>query len=205
MKVVEILDRLRKAGTLHVVCHTESQMERLSALFSEHHLPVQRDVPPAVEGSLPPIFLNQGDLAGGFLLPSAGLSLITEEDIFAKRVRHRSPTRFKAQALLSSVEDLRVGDLIVHLHHGVGRYLGLKHLAISGFESDFLIIEYAAKDRLYLPLDRLDLVQNISAPRVHRPNWTIWAAPPDADKSPGQESGGKHGKELLDLYAAREV
>ena len=206
MKVVEILDRLRKAGTLHVVCHTESQMERLSTLFSEHHLPVQREGLSAVEGSLAPIFLNRGDLAGGFLLPSAGLSLITEEDIFAKRVRHRPPARFKAQALLSSVEDLRVGDLIVHLHHGIGRYHGLKHLAISGFESDFLIIEYAAKDRLYLPLDRLDLVQKYIGPEGPSPKLdhlggTAWTR----TKARVKKAVENMAKELLDLYAAREM
>jgi len=206
MKVVEILDRLRKAGTLHVVCHTESQTERLSKLFSEHHLPVQRNGPFAVNAPAAPIFLDQGNLASGFLLPSAGLSLITEEDLFAKGVRHRSPARLKASALLSSVEDLRVNDLIVHLHHGVGRYLGLKHLAISGFESDFLIIEYAAKDRLYLPLDRLDLVQKYicpegSSPKLDHMGGTAWTR----TKARVKKAVESMAKELLDLYAAREV
>lgn len=211
-KLVEILDRLRKAGTLHVVCHTASQMERLSTLFSEHHLPVQLNGTFAGSTSPDPsfldypIFLSRGDLGSGFLLPSAGLSLITEEDLFAKGVRHRPPTRSKVSTLLSSVEDLRVGDLIVHLHHGIGRYQGLKHLAISGFESDFLIIEYAFKDRLYLPLDRLDLVQKYigpegSAPKLDRLGGTAWAR----TKARVKKAVENMARELLDLYATREV
>ncbi len=205
-KVVEILARLRKAGALHVVCHTANQMERLTAIFSEHHLPVQRKGLSAVTASPAPIFLDQGNLASGFLLPSAGLSLITEEDLFAKGVRHHPPTRSKASTLLSSVEDLRVGDLIVHLHHGIGRYQGLKHLAISGFESDFLIIEYAFKDRLYLPLDRLDLVQKYigpegAIPKLDRLGGTAWAR----TKARVKKAVENMARELLDLYAAREV
>jgi len=211
-KVVEILDRLRKAGTLHVVCHTESQMERLSTLFSEHHLPVQRNETSVVSTSPDPvfldypIFLSRGNLGSGFLLPSAGLSLITEEDLFAKGVRHRPSTRPKTSTLLPSTEDLKVGDLIVHLHHGIGRYQGLKHLAISGFESDFLIIEYAFKDRLYLPLDRLDLVQKYiapegSSPKLDRLGGTAWAR----TKARVKKAVENMARELLELYAAREV
>src|SRR6185295_6785643 len=151
-------------------------------------------------------FLDLGDLASGFLLPSAELSLITEEDIFAKRVRHRSPARFKAQTLLSSIEDLQTGDLIVHVDHGIGRYQGLKHLAISGFESDFLIIEYAAKDRLYLPLDRLDLVQKYiwpegPSPKLDHLGGTAWTR----TKAKVKKAVETMAKELLELYAAREV
>lgn len=211
-KVVEILDRLRKTGTLHVVCHTENQMERFATLFSEHRLPVQlkrtsvASASPAPVFLDYPIFLSQGDLASGFLLPSAGLSLITEQDLFAKGVRHRPPTRSKASSLLSSVEDLRVGDFIVHLHHGIGRYQGLKHLAISGFESDFLIIEYALKDRLYLPLDRLDLVQKYigpegAQPKLDRLGGTAWAR----TKARVKKAVENMARELLELYAAREV
>jgi transcription-repair coupling factor (superfamily II helicase) len=205
-KLVEILDRLRKAGSLHVVCHTASQVERFVTLFSEHHLSVQLDGQAALSSSISPVFLHRGDLASGFLLPSAGLSLLTEEDLFAKGIHHRPPTRFKASTLLSSVEDLRVGDLIVHLHHGIGRYQGLKHLAISGFESDFLIIEYASKDRLYLPLDRLDLVQKYigpegAQPKLDRLGGTAWAR----TKARVKKAVENMARELLDLYAAREV
>jgi len=207
IKVVEILDRLRKAGRLHVVCHTTSQMKRFTALFSEHHLPVQLNGQDAISSTpLSSVFLHQGDLTSGFLLPSAGLSLLTEEDLFAKEPHHRPPTRWKASTLLSSVEDLRVGDLIVHLHHGIGKYQGLKHLAISGFESDFLIIEYASKDRLYLPLDRLDLVQKYigpegAQPKLDRLGGTAWSR----TKARVKKAVEHMAKELLDLYATREV
>ena len=78
--------------------------------------------------------------------------------------------------------------------------------AISGFESDFLIIEYAAKDRLYLPLDRLDLVQKYIGPEGPSPKLdhlgsTAWTR----TKARVKKAVENMAKELLDLYAAREV
>ncbi|TAJ29239.1 MAG: DEAD/DEAH box helicase, partial [Nitrospirae bacterium] len=205
------LDRLRSAGPVLIVARSRGQVDRLLALFAEHDLPATPWKPPhwtpaAQGGHKQPFYLLQGDLSAGFVSAEGRLSIITEEELFAKGLRHRPPPKSKTAAFLSSLEDLNVGDYVVHVQHGIGRYEGLRRLSVQDFESDYLILSFAAGDKLYVPLDRLNQVQRYRgadshAPRMDRLGGTSWARTTARVKKDIEEMAG----ELVELYANREI
>jgi transcription-repair coupling factor (superfamily II helicase) len=108
--------------------------------------------------------------------------------------------------LLKNLSELKPQDYVVHLDHGIGIYRGLRHLQVAGTEGDFLHLEYAAGDRLYLPVDRISLVQKYvgaddAAPPLDKLGGTNW----ERAKAKTRESVLAMARELLAIYAAREV
>jgi transcription-repair coupling factor (superfamily II helicase) len=202
------LDRLRAAGPVVIVARSRGQVDRLLALFAEHGLPAVLWQPAswaAGPGRKPPFFLSQGTLSAGFV-SQAGLAVVTEEELFAKGLRHRPPSKTKTATFLSSLEDLNEGDFVVHVQHGIGRYRGLRRLAVQEFESDYLVLEFFGGDTLYVPLDRLNQVQRYTGaeghvPRVDRLGGSSWARTTARVKKGIEEMA----KELVDLHANREV
>ncbi len=154
---------------LLLVCHQTGQAERLQEMLEHHELSVPVD---------PEIRLAQlekgaaaicvGDLSSGFRLPDERLAVITEEEIFGNRAHRRSRRETKA-VMLPSLAQLKEGDFIVHTDHGVGRYCGLQHLQTGRVEGDFMYLEYAGEDRLYLPIDRIERVQKYVGAEGHEP------------------------------------
>ncbi len=209
-ETLALLDRLRASGPVLIVARSRGQVDRLLALFAEHDLPAAPWKPQywatAASQGKAPFYLLQGNLSAGFVSAEGRLAVITEEELFAKGMRHRPPPKSKAATFLSSLEDLKVGDYVVHVQHGIGRYQGLKRLSVQGFESDYLILEFAGGDKLYVPLDRLNQVQRYSGaeghvPRMDRLGGTSWARTTARVKKDIEEMAA----ELVELYANREV
>ena len=105
----------------------------------------------------------------GFLIPALGLVVLTESEIFGARRRSLRRPKYQRGASVTAFTDLAVGDLVVHEDHGIGRYLGLKTMPVrvvgdaaapgrAPREADFLLLEYAEGNQLYLPVERLDLI-----------------------------------------------
>jgi transcription-repair coupling factor (superfamily II helicase) len=146
-----------------------------------------------------------GHLSSGFFLKDLHLGFITEEEIFGKTTA-RPVRRAKLRPFLTSFEDLKVSDYVVHLHYGIGKFLGLQRLSIGGFETDFLVIAYAEGGKVYVPLEHLELVQKYigsegSTPKIDRLGTTSW----DRTKQRVKKEIQKMAADLLDLYATREV
>ncbi|MBM3471181.1 MAG: transcription-repair coupling factor [Armatimonadetes bacterium] len=143
-------------------------------------------------------------LARGFRLDSAGLAVATDAEIVGWR-RRRPRMRFLREGeRLASWVDLSPGDLVVHLHHGIGRYKGLVRLQHGGAEREYLMIEYAAEDRLYVPTDQIGLVQRYigaegAQVRIHRLSGAEW----EREKRQVKEATREMAASLLTLYAAR--
>ena len=208
-ETLRMLGQLREAGPVLIVARSRGQVDRLLGLFAEHDLPAAKWAPPAWRAATTtksPFYLAQGDLSVGFVFADAGLAIITEEELFAKGIRHRPPKKAKAATFLSSLEDLNIGDAVVHIQHGIGRYEGLRRLSVQGFESDYLILEFAAGDKLYVPLDRLNQVQRYQSteghlPRLDRLGGSTWARTTARVKKGIEEMA----HELVELYANREL
>ncbi|MER3422259.1 MAG: transcription-repair coupling factor, partial [Nitrospiraceae bacterium] len=150
----------------------------------------------------PPFYLIQGDLSAGFVSVDGRFAVITEEELFAKGMRHRPPSKSKTATFFSSLEDLNVGDYVVHVQHGIGRYQGLRRLSIQGFESDYLILQFAGGDTLY----RLNQVQKYKgaeghAPKMDKLGGSSWGRTTARVKKGIEEMA----QELVELYANREV
>jgi transcription-repair coupling factor (superfamily II helicase) len=205
--------RLRRWGeegrAVVVAAGGVSQVDRLEALLKGHTLrpAVVRELGAADEllaADPPPgtLQLRPGDLGEGFRVPG-GLVVLVEEEIFGPKARRRPQRRF-AGAGVGDLRELRDGDFVVHVQHGVGAYHGLVKLEIRGVPADFLLLEYAGGDRLYLPVYRMDQVQKFSAgdgvePKLDRLGGVTW------EKKKGKVKGEvrKLAEELLQLYAQR--
>lgn len=206
------LGQLRDGDPLLVVVRSKGQEERLLEILGDQGVPSTRwnqtdfFKTAGDRGDHHPVYIAIGDLSSGFISTSAKISVITEEDIYGKGIRLRRPETRKGAAFISSLEDLRPNDLVVHSHHGIGRFIGLKRLTVEGYASDFIIIEYAGRDKLYQPVDRLDNVQKYTGvegngPVMDRLGGTSWGRTKQRVKKRVKEMT----EDLLKLYAAREM
>src|SRR5262249_58716462 len=100
-----------------------------------------------------------GELSRGVRLRAAGLVVVPEAEIFGERRPVRRGRRPQPAEFLSGLAELRTDDYVVHVDHGIGAYRGLRHMQVAGSEGDFLHLEYAGGDRLYVPVDRINAVQ----------------------------------------------
>jgi transcription-repair coupling factor (superfamily II helicase) len=193
-----------------IVCHQQPQAERLKDLLAPYGIPCSISETPFIETAAAPISpgvtLLLGDISRGFQLPDSRLVVIAEEELFGKRVRRRGVSEVRKKQILASLAELKPGDFMVHIDHGIGRYHGLQHISVGGIGGDFLLLEYAGSDKLYLPVDRLGLVQRYVGPEGSQPG---------LDKLGGvgwEKSKGKARKnieelagELLEIYAKRQI
>jgi transcription-repair coupling factor (superfamily II helicase) len=206
-KITEILDSLRKKGRLFLVCHTENQVSRMIDIGAEHHLPVSRFTGSDSPSSSPsPVFLTLGTLSSGFFDEELSTLFLTEEDLFGKTARIKTPLRRKSSFFISSFEDLKVSDLVVHANHGIGQYMGLKHLTIDGVTSDFLTIEYKGHDKIFVPLGSLEMISKYSGveggvPVLDKLGGSAW----NSRKQKVKKTIETMTREILDLYASREI
>jgi len=202
-------DCQRKGMSIFIVSHTGGQAERLKDLLSnyemESHLEELKTFRGAMDQPEKDIRLLIGPLSSGFQNPQEGWVLLTEEEIFGERRRLREGRVKKAPPPVSFSE-LREDDLIVHVDYGVGLYRGLRHLRIGGVSNDYLLLEYLDGDKLYVPVDRLNLIQRYIGgdrrrPRLDKLGSTSW----QRAKKQVKAAVSQMVKEILDLYAARQV
>lgn len=208
-QTLSLLEGLRNEHRVILVARSRGQVDRLLALLREHDLPAESWNPStwsSQRAGKSPFYVLHGDLSVGFLSGELRLALLTEEELFAKGARHKPQPKSRTATFLSSLEDLSVGDYVVHVQHGIAKYRGIKRLSVQDFESDYLILEFAGGDTLYVPLDRLNQVQRYSGaeshvPRLDRLGGTSWAKTTARVKKDIEEMA----QELIDLYANREL
>lgn len=192
-----------------LVGRTRHQADRLIDLLRSYEVPEQ-----ALED------VTLGELRDGFVLWSEGLSYVTEEEIFGTRVRQqrsRRATRREQQRFLEDLRELSAGDFVVHVDHGVGKYLGLEHKALSLTALDRLhgrtaqsvevmVVEYAGADKLFVPVTRLGVIQKFKGAEGHRPKLDRLGGTTFATKkSRVQKAVQQMAEELLKLYAERSA
>jgi len=208
-----LADRIRRWADAGVrtclVCRTQHQADRLADLLRSY------DVDQSVLESV-----NLGELQDGFVLWTEGLTYVTEEEIFGTRVRQRRSRRAskrQQQRFLEDLRELSAGDYVVHVDHGVGRYLGLQHKALSLTALDRLhgraaqtvevmVVEYAGGDKLFVPVTRLGVIQKFKGsegqqPKLDRLGGTTFAT----KKRRVQQAVQQMAEELLKLYAERSA
>jgi transcription-repair coupling factor (superfamily II helicase) len=205
--LVEKLKRLREFNRVAIVCGTDEAAARLKKLFMEYglgvtigpHLPDQQAGPW-------PIMAMIGRLSDGFAWPELGVALITEEEIFGRKVHRPSAPKSKAAPFLSTFKELKPGDFVVHTDYGVGEYQGLTHISVDSFETDFLTLRYEPDAKLYVPLYSLDKVQKYigiegSAPKLDKLGAPAWAK----TKEKARKDILEMAQQLVAIYAAREA
>jgi len=207
--VVDWIDSVKERDcTPVIVCATESQAKRIEALLGQYqmaaHFTHQMPVPGSTRHHN--LHLCIGPLEEGFVWPEEQLAVLTAQEIFGKsKRRRRRPAKTSPRTLLT-FEDLKKGDLVVHAQHGIGRYLGLETLVHEGVTNDFLLITYQDDDRLYLPVDRMGMIQKYMgvegiAAILDKMGGKTW----QRIRSRVKKSVEKIAGQLLKLYAERKV
>lgn len=164
-----------------------------------------------------------GRLSGGFAMPGFGLLVHVEGDLFdqateegferrgialegRKQKAEGARRKLKTAAFLSDFRDLKVGDFVVHVDHGIGRFAGLQTLDLGSRNGEFMLLYYADDAKLYVPVERLDLVQRYSSAEAHQPQLDRlgglgWLK----TKAKAKRAMRDMADELLRLYAERKL
>lgn len=145
-------------------------------------------------------------LSRGFDCPAIKMLLLSETDALGQNIHAKSRRPMRKGEKIATFLDLKVGDYVVHVNHGIGRYLGVIRLDIGDSHRDYLHIQYAGEDKLYVPTDQVDLIQKYvgadgHAPKVYKLGGTEWSRVKAKVRTSVQDMA----KELLALYAAREA
>ena len=190
-----------KDQTLFVL-QSHGLAERLSEILRDYDV------------SIPETSLLIGDLSGGFEIPALHLVIHTESDIFGETTQAQSPkpkaqiqrTKSKTSAFISDFRDLKAGDFVVHVDHGIGRFEGLQTIETGGATREFMLLVYAENAKLFVPVERLDLVSRFSSgeattPTLDRLGGIGW----QKTKAKAKRAMRDMADELLRLYAERKM
>ena len=145
----------------------------------------------------------------GILLKNHEVVLITESELFGRKVLQRRRRRIKdvdPNLAIRNLTELTIGSPIVHLDHGVGRYLGLTHLTFNGQDGEFVTLEYAGGDKLYVPVNTLNLISRYSGSNIENaPLHYLGTDKWKKQKKKAQQQIRDTAAELLKVYAKREA
>jgi len=186
-------DQETKQATVLLLCDNDGQAERLSDLLDEHPLG-----PPA---SRPFV----GHLTGGFVWPDHQLSVVTDHEFF-ERYRRQGRVRHKGSGIVKDRASLKPGEFVVHIEYGIGRYRGLKRIAVEGSARECLEIEYVDQGKVYVPVENIDQVERFSTdtdtvPKMAKLGSGAWVKVTKKARKAIRAMAA----DLLELYAAREA
>jgi transcription-repair coupling factor (superfamily II helicase) len=191
------------------------EIERLADIFSEYGLAFRIDLAgeqapeylrQRAHGSDDSVALIRGDVPRGAVFPDAGLVLFGAEDLFESSEMVAKPGKSHLGTFSADQFDLKPGDYVVHVEHGIGQFLGVREIAQGEAKGDYMLIEYAGGSKLYVPLARLDLIQRFrgqgeSKPVLDKMGGGTWERTKTRIKTRMRDMA----EELLKLYAARKM
>ncbi len=206
--LIDWINRGREDGlATYLVCRTTTQAKYLEGLLLPYGLNLRTsNVFVSRADGENDLTLCLGELSSGFIWYREALAVITDDEIFGPKYRLPKTPRKKATTEWVAFEDLKAGDVVVHVEHGIGRYGGLIKLEVANITNDFLALEYRDGDKLYVPVDRMDCVQKYVgvegvAPRLDKMGGKSWERVKERVKKSIRKMAG----ELLKLYAWRKV
>jgi transcription-repair coupling factor (superfamily II helicase) len=210
--LVERLQRWRETRVAcAVACGTLSQADRLKRLLLDRNVLVRLHPEPLADAATlyePSVWVHlfTGEVSQGFVDGAGGLAVLSDEEIFGVRARRRVRRSKKLDAFSAGFKDLKEGDIIVHTDFGLGRYAGLTKMQVNGVPGDFLVLEYAGKDKIYLPVGRMRLIQKFtggdpSTVTLDKLGTTSW----EKTKKRVKEQLLKMAADLLRIAAARKA
>lgn len=147
----------------------------------------------------------EGTLTEGFELPGAKVVVISEQDVFGHQKKKLRVQKTPDGTKISHFREIKAGDYVVHIVHGIGKYLGVETIEAGGVKRDYLHIKYAGDDKLFVPTDQVQLLQKYigaegEAPRLSRMGGAEWSRV----KARAKASVEDIAKDLIKLYAKRK-
>jgi len=219
----EVTRAIEEAKTTLFVMPSLGVAERIVEILKEYKIETRLAFTTETSdtASFQPVVVTVGRLSGGFELPQSRLIVHVETDIFdeAADTEERRPAgaeltprgekrrrRSKAAAFLSDFRDLKPDDYVVHIDHGVARFGGLRTLDLGPRTGEFMLLYYADDAKLYVPVERLDLVQRYSSAEGHQPQLDrLGGLGWQKTKAKAKRAMRDMADELLRLYAERKL
>ena len=144
-------------------------------------------------------------LGEGFIAPAFHLAVIPEHRLFRRRRAPDQPDRGRRRGILRSFADLRTGDIVVHEDHGIARFAGFDTKTVADVTRDYLYLEYAGSDRVFVPVDQLAKISRyVGAGGAHPPLSKLGGTRWDTIKARARKAAQELAGELLNLYAERK-
>jgi transcription-repair coupling factor (superfamily II helicase) len=217
--MAEVRGRIAAGDQMMVSAASTGELERLADICHEYELPyrigeleenvtVARLAEESSSAGGPAMVLVKAPLTEGVVFTDAKLAIYGNADLFETlpAPSQRSRARPKTASFFSDFSDLKPGDYVVHVDHGIGQFEGLRQVAIEGANGEFMFLRYAGDAKLYVPLARLDLVQKYQSlggaqPVLDRLGAGIW----EARKTRVRKSVSDMAGQLLALYAERKT
>jgi transcription-repair coupling factor (superfamily II helicase) len=201
--VAEIRRGRERGDTIVFIANSPGRAERTVELLADYDvfaMPIER----AEDAHRTAVLVGTGFLSRGFRLPEASLQLWAETDVFEEERNVHERRRSATRTFLADFRDLKVGDLVVHVDHGIGVFVGLKRIGVGVEPQEFMELHYAGDDKLFVPVERLDLVQRFTGaarPALDKLGGTTW----EKAKTRVKKAMRDMAEELLKLYAARKA
>lgn len=202
------LEHYRNTGSaVLVLCGGEVRANNLLRLLEERNIPAVLDLKGTAMPAPGQLRITVGALSAGCEWPELKLAVLTEGQLTAPSQKKLKLKKDSNRQKLQSFTDLSPGDLVVHVHHGIGRFVGIQRMPVDGVEKDYIKIDYAGGDCLYVPVTQLDLVSKYigggeeqERTRLNKLGGTEWAK----QKTKARKAAKDLAAGLTKLYAERQ-
>lgn len=187
------------------VASSEERLERLERVLTDYGMEISRDYSNQVPVAGKPV-IRIGSLQNGFEMNTLRLAVITETEVFTQKQRRvRRSSKLDHAEKIKDYQELKPGDYVVHVNHGIGRYAGIETLSVGGMHKDYLLIQYAGNDKLYVPVEQIDQVQKYvgseeKTPRIYSLGGSEWSKVKNKVRSSVEDIA----QDLIELYAKRQ-
>ena len=186
----ELFDFTKNETDVIIACDNEGQRRRLHELLEDRYTLVHLIYP---------------GLHGGFVLPQTRFALLTEHEIFQRHKSRYHRRHFQEGMALSSYTQLKKGDFVVHIDHGIGRFRGLESIDVEGRRRDCLFLLYQGDDKLFVPIEEFDRVHKFTGkegqPSLSKLGGTAW----EKTKTRAKQALMDMAEDLIALYAERKA
>ena len=205
----EIREKLKNNYSVIILSSTKMRGEKLKEFLSEYEIKARYDEE-LNKFSLGEVVISLGALNDGYDFEDLKLYVISDNEVFGepknKKRRQTFSSNNKSFTKIKSFSELKPGDYIVHVNHGIGVYKGIKQIEVQGINRDYLNIEYEKQDKLYVPIEQLDLVQKYigiegKSPKINKLGGSEWAKV----KIKTKKSINEVAQNLVKLYAERSI
>lgn len=205
MLLDDVKEKKRRGYATVILAGTRSRGERLVSMLRDENVDsIYKDTLDSLDSSS--VVVTFGNQQKGFEFPDLKLAVISDKEVLGEAKRKKKKAH-KGEGLspIKSFSELRKGDYVVHVNHGIGVYLGIKQLENNGITKDYLEISYDKNDKLFIPVDQLDMVQRYigsegKQPKINKLGGQEWSKA----KAKVKRSVDEIAEDLVKLYAERE-
>lgn len=202
---VELKRWQKKQSTVIIMVSDDEKVKKVQELFADHDLNVV--LTKADNLLIGEVQVIIGTLETGFELPDSQLAVITERELLQTKTKKRARRQNVSNAeRLKSYNELKNGDFVVHVNHGIGQYIGMETLQMDGVHQDYMTIVYKNNDKLFIPVTQLDLIQKYvasesKAPKINKLGGAEWVKTRSKVSAKIEDIAD----DLIKLYADREA